>query len=54
MHSPSRENGVATRETVAGLVGELSALSALALSTDALDRVVWEAAMLAVLRSPAG
>lgn len=34
--------------TVAALVGDLSSLSALMLGTDALDRVVWEAAMLAV------
>ncbi len=43
--SPGRETG---NDTVAGLVGELSELSALVLGTDALDRVVWEAAMLAV------
>lgn len=43
--SPGRGAG---NDTVAGLVGELSALSALVLATDALDRVVWEAAMLAV------
>ena len=34
--------------TVAGLVSELSELSSLMLATDALDKVVWEAAMLAV------
>lgn len=34
--------------TVAALVGDLSALSSLMLGTDALDRVVWEAAVLAV------
>lgn len=34
--------------TVAGLVSELSELTSLILATDALDKVVWEAAMLAV------
>lgn len=34
--------------SVSALVGELSELSSLVLATDALDRVVWEAAMLAV------
>jgi transcriptional regulator with GAF, ATPase, and Fis domain len=34
--------------TVAGLVAELSELPSLLLSTDALDKVVWEAAMIAV------
>lgn len=38
----------AHRSTVSALVGELSQLSALMLTTDATDRVVWEAAMLAV------
>ena len=36
------------RATVAGLVGELSSLSTLLLTTDSVDEVVWEAAMLAV------
>lgn len=34
--------------TVAALVSELSELTSLILATDALDKVVWEAAMLAV------
>ena len=34
--------------TVAGLVAELSELTSLILDTDSMDRVVWEAAMLAV------
>lgn len=40
--------GAADPNTVASLVGELSTLSSLLLGTDALDRVVWEAAVLAV------
>ncbi len=34
--------------TVAGLVSDLSELTSLILATDALDKVVWEAGMLAV------
>lgn len=40
--------GRAEPNTVSALVGELSTLSSLMLGTDALDRVVWEAALLAV------
>jgi GAF domain-containing protein len=40
--------GEGENDTVAGLVTGLSELSSLVLGTDALDRVVWEAAMLAV------
>ena len=44
----AEENGDQALSTVAGLVGELSTLSSLVLGTDALDRVVWEAALLSV------
>jgi transcriptional regulator with GAF, ATPase, and Fis domain len=43
-----QSGGGAEPNTVASLVGELSTLSSLILGTDALDRVVWEAAVLAV------
>ena len=36
------------RVSVAGLVGELSSLSSLLLTSDSVDEVVWETAMLAV------
>ncbi len=48
MSERSGEHGVTAPYTVAELVADLAELPSLLLSTDALDKVVWQAAMLAV------